>query len=139
MAWTYDSTAPGSSDKSWVRMRIGDTSSGDQLLQDEEILAILSVEGDRTVSAAVAAESIGARFARQVDKTVGKLSISMAQASQGYFGLAKRLRSEISLSGAPYAGGISVSDKAVDTSDTDRVAPAFYTGQFEVVRNTESS
>lgn len=134
MAWSYRSGAPGTLDLDWVRMRIGDTSSGDPLMQDEEIEALVTSEGNRHLAAAVAAETIGAKFARYVDKSVGKLSLSMAQASEHYFKLADRLRSDVLMdtsAGGPYAGGISQADKEQDESDSDRVDPGFYVGQFD--------
>lgn len=131
MTWTYLSSAPGSSGKSWVRMRIGDTSSGDQLLSDEEILALIDSEGNNHAAAAVAAESIGAQFARQADKQIGKLRISLAKASEHYFTLADRLRVELSEhSGGVYVGGVSEADKLLDEQDTDAVQPAFKRDQF---------
>jgi len=131
MAWSYDSTAPNSSDKSWVRLRIGDTSSGDQLLQDEEISAFVTSEGNREMGAALAAEAIGAQFARKVDKSVGKLAISFSQASEHYFALAERLRREVAVGAGPYAGGISQADKDANEADTDVVAPSFTVQQFD--------
>jgi len=138
MTWSYLSSDPGSSDRSWVRLRIGDHSSGEQLLQDEEIEVFLSDAGSKYSAAAAAARAIGAHFARKVDKAVGKLRISMQQASEGYFDLADRLEREASIGdGAtgslqlPYAGGISLADKAVDESDTDAPDYAFTRGQFD--------
>jgi hypothetical protein len=45
MSWTYASSNVGSSALSWVRLRIGDNTSGDQQLQDEEILAMIADSG----------------------------------------------------------------------------------------------
>lgn len=134
MTFTYVSTGP-TSNKDWVRLRIGDTSSGDPLLTDEEINEVLDEEGNKFLAAAVAAETIGAQYARKVDKSVGKLSISMAQASEHYFALADRLRENVVMDtsvGGPYAGGISQADKDKDEADSDRVDPAFYVGQFDI-------
>lgn len=130
-AWTFTSTAPFATDRDYVRLRIGDTSSGDQLLQDEHITGAISEWVNRDLAAAACAEMVGAYYARKVDKTAGKLSISMSQASEHYFGLAKRLRMEVALGAKPYAGGISVSDKESEESDSDRVAPAFSVGIFD--------
>ena len=139
MAWTYNSTAPNSSDKSWIRLRVGDTSSGDQLLQDEEIEAFLTSEGNRHSAAAIAAESIGAQFARRADKTVGRMSIAMGKVSERYFQMADRLRSEIGTHVAPYAGGVGVSDKETDETDTDRVTPAFRTDMLQFTGDLNAS
>lgn len=131
MAWNYLSTAPNSSDRSWIRLRIGDTSSGDQLLQDEEIEAHLTAEGNRYTAAALCAESVGSWFARRVDKTVGRMRIAAQQASERYFDLADRLRVELATRVTPYAGGISVSDKEADEAAGDRVRPGFSVQMFE--------
>lgn len=131
MTWSYNSTAPNSSDKSWIRLRIGDTTSGDPLLSDEEIAAYLEAEGNRYSAAAIAAESIGAQFARRVDKTVGRMRIAAQQASEAYFKLADRLRMENATHVTVYAGGISVSDKESDEAAGDRVKPGFTARMFE--------
>lgn len=132
MTWTYLSTAPGSSAKSWVRMRVGDTSSGDQLLSDEEINAMVDAEGTKEGGAALAAETLGAQFARKADKQIGKLRIGLAKASEHYFRLADRLRAELAAkSGGVYVGGVSESDKLLDEQDADVVRPAFRRGQFD--------
>ena len=55
----------------------------------------------------------------------------MSQASDHYFKLSDRLRSESALGATPYAGGISLADREVDTSDTDATDPAFTVGQFD--------
>lgn len=137
MSWSYLSTAPGSSDRSWVRLRIGDNSSGDQQLQNEEIDMLLASEGSKYAAAAAAARTIGAKFATRVDRTIGKLRISMAQASDHYFKLAETLDSEAAAGAAsegmdpPFAGGISIADKDASKADTDRPAYAFTRGQFD--------
>ena len=127
MTWTYNSSAVGSSDLSTVRLLIGDNSSSDPLLQDEEINYFLSVEAGTNYAAASACEAIASSFARKVDKTVGNLSISASQKSKQYADMARSLRHRANLRAAAnvYAGGISVSDKNTVTADSDRVAPAF--------------
>jgi hypothetical protein len=117
-------------DLSWVRLRIGDTSSGTAKFADEEINILLGNEGNKYLAAAVAAESIGASLSGSVDKTIGKLSISKGQASERYFALATRLRFEASMHAQPYAGGISADDKREEEGDTDRVTPGFTADQF---------
>lgn len=140
MAFTY-STAPESSARSYIRLLLGDTSSGNPMLQDEEIDAFLSLEGGRDIAAAYAADAIGATFARQVDKTIGKLRISLGKASDSYFALADRLRFKVNSRAAPYAGGISQDDKRDVERDTDRVKPAFSVGftDFDTSLNDDST
>lgn len=130
MAFSYASTNIDSSGLSWVRFRVGDTSSGSALLEDAEIEALLDSH-PKERAAALAARGIAAWFARRVDKQVGKLRISMAQASEHYFDLADRLEKETGTSAKPYAGGISVSDVESEESDTDRPDRMFSVGQFD--------
>jgi hypothetical protein len=136
MSFSYLSSGPGSSDRSWVRLRIGDTSSGDVLLQNEELDVLLADEGTKHGAAAAAARAIGAQYARKVDKQVGRLRISMAQASEHFFSLADKIEQEEVTSGSdtlnpPYAGGISLADRESDAADTDRPDYAFTRGQFD--------
>jgi len=131
MGFSFASSNVGSSDLSWVRFRVGDTSSGSYRLDDEEINALVSEQGNKYIAAAICAEAIGAGFAQRVDKTVGKLQISMSQASERYFKLADRLRAEAGMRAEPYAGGISQSDKDSEEADTDRVSPNFTIAQFD--------
>ena len=128
MTWSYLSTAPGTSDRSWIRLRTGDNTSGDELLQDEEIDALLTQEGNKFMAGAMAAETIGAQFARRADKTIGRLRTAISQASLAHFRLAGRLRMEGGMRVSPVAGGISVSDKETVEQDTDRVVPSFSIG-----------
>ena len=75
MTFSYNTRAPESSARSYIRLILGDTSSGNTMLQDEEIDAFLSLEGGRDIAASHAADAIGATFARRVDRTIGKLKI----------------------------------------------------------------
>lgn len=136
--FSYLSTAPGSSDRSWVRLTIGDNSSANVELQDEEIDVLISDQGSKERAAIAAARALGARYARKVDKQVGRLRISTSQAAQAYFNLADKLEGQLAQmaggAGGMYAGGISIADKEAEEADADRVAPAFARGQFDHVR-----
>ena len=116
---------------------IGDnTTSPANELEDEDIDVLLSDHGSKERAAIAAARALGAKYARKSDKTVGRFSISASQISKNYFELAKQLEQQLSrtVGGvAMYAGGISIADKDTEKADTDRVAPAFERGQFDVV------
>lgn len=131
MTWSYLSGAPGTSDRSWIRLRTGDNTSGDELLQDEEIDALLTQEGNKFMAGAMAAETIGAQFARRADKAIGGLRVALSQATMSYTRLAGRLRMEGSMRVSPVAGGISISAKETEEKDTDRVAPSFTKGMTD--------
>ncbi len=132
MSWTYAPANAGSSDLSWIRMRVGDTTSGNQLLQDEEIVALSADAGDRYVAASRAAMAISGWFARRVEKGAGHLRLASQQASESYAKLSDRLLLEAGQHVAPWAGGISVSDKASRAADDDRVAPQFAVGMNDL-------
>lgn len=139
MSWSYASSAPESSDRSYIRLRLGDNSSGAPLFSDEELDAFLTLEGHRLLAAASAAESLGARYARRTDKTVGRLRIAGQQAGENFFALAKRLRYEAGCSALPYAGGISVSDKAAAVADDDLVQSQFGIGMHDFTGGPDST
>ena len=131
MSWTY-SGDPAASDADAVRFLIGDTSTTDQQLQDAEIAYLLTTEGSVYRAAAQAARSIGAKYARLVDKSVGDLRLSYSQRAASYEKLAASLVARATTRTAtPYAGGISAADKALDEQDTDLAKPAFTVGQFD--------
>jgi len=131
VSWNYTSTAPLSCSRSFVRLKLGDTTSGDQLIQDEEIDAMLSNYSNATRAAAECAFAIAGKFARRADKSAGRLRIAGSQSADAYERLGKRLLVQVGLEAAPYAGGISISDKQTDESDTDRVAPSFTRGMHD--------
>ena len=124
MTWTYTSTDISlSRDK--VRLTIGDTDSGDQILQDEEIAYALTLSSDVRSASVYAAEFAAAKYTRLADKSMGDLSISYSQKADSYLELAGRLRRSVATGALPYFGGISISGKDSREADTDRVKPAF--------------
>lgn len=132
MSFSYLSSAPGSSDRSWVRMRLGDTSSGSNEFEDEEIDALLDDEGSKLGALAASAETLGAKYARRADRTIGKLRIVYSRASERFFTVADRARKEVVLDGVSVAaGGISKAAVRSAKADTDRVEPFFERGQFD--------
>lgn len=127
MTWSY-SGDPSSSNQDAVRFAIGDTDSTDQLMTDEEIAYLLT--GSTVTAASIAAcEALAAKFARQVDRSVGNLSLSSSQRAKQFTELAATLRRRTGYLARPYAGGISVADKETRDLDTDRVKPVFSRSQ----------
>jgi hypothetical protein len=131
MVWSY--AAPGISDKDTVRFFVQDTLEDEQLVQDEEIEWVLTQFADVRQAAAQVAETIARLFARQANTKTPELSVDFAERAKQYRALAYQLRQESAALGAiPYAGGISVSDKAIDDENTDRVTPAFTTALHDL-------
>lgn len=115
-----------------IRWLVGDTSTNDQQVQNEEITFALGQEPDIYNAAALVADGIAAKYARRVDKSVGDLSLADSQKQTHYAGLALRFRAQAGRRSATiYAGGISVSDKQTTEADSDRVVPQFRMGMTD--------
>lgn len=126
MSFTYSGN-PGHSAKDQVRFLIGDTDKCDPLLQDGEIIWVLTQYENTPMNAAIrCCESIISKFSRMADEAVGQVKISFSQKAKSYNTTLQMLRSRLAMEGAvPYAGGISVSDKITQDMNTDRVRPDF--------------
>jgi hypothetical protein len=113
-----------------VRLAVGDTNSTDPQLQDEEIAFLLSQDPAPLEAAIAAADTIAARYTRQVDFEVNaNLRMSLMQKQTSYQMLADRLRRKIARRGiVPYVGGVSISERCADAMDTDLVQPIFQRG-----------
>lgn len=127
MTWTYNADPTVQLDR--VRILVGDTDEDDQLISDEEIGAYLTggywaASSDYAAAASVA-DNIAAKMARRAD------SISAYGTSVTWAGLAKRYQTIAAQlrrkggGGSIYAGGISRTDKDVQTDNTDNITPAF--------------
>ena len=130
MSWTYSLALTAVNDQ--IRLLIGDTIEADPLLQDEEIAFYAAQHPTTSAAAAACCEAIAARMAREADTSLSigneKLSLSASQRSAQFRALATTIRTQASRATrfvAPRAGGLSQSQKAQATADTDRVAPAF--------------
>lgn len=124
---------PRTNPRDAVRLLVGDisTSTGREYLSDVDYDFFLSATPNQYSAGALAANSLAMRFAGDgTEKSVGDLRIKRAQAAE-YRDLSKQLARMSALQSAPYAGGISRSDKASVEADSDRVKPAFAAGQFD--------
>lgn len=125
MAWTYDlSTGTGQ-----VRFLIGDTLSTDPLTNsDEEIGFCLTQNNDDIYrSASYACRAWAAKLTQALSVDQGRYGWKLDREAQ-VKALEKRALELDAQAGvfsgiAPFAGGISVSDKQSRESDTDRVQP----------------
>lgn len=115
-----------------VRFLVGDTGTTSELT-DPEIAFLLEQEDSNTYRAAArAAETLGARYSKSVDKQVGNLRLSSSQKADAYRKLALSLWEQATrgtfIPGslvAPWAGGISRNDKINRARNPDRVRPSF--------------
>lgn len=130
--WTY-SGDPASNSRDAVRFLLHDTVESEARISDEEIAWLLTQNGNNVYGAAIAgADNIASSFSAQArTKTVGALSITYEASAIEYRQLARDLRLRRIRAGGfvPYSGGISISDKRINESDTDRDKPFFSRGQ----------
>jgi len=130
MTWTYGA-APATSNRDWVRLRVGDTDTTDQLLADSEVDGLLSVYTSKFKAAAACAKAIAARFSRKADTTMGQLSVSHSQKAAAYLVLAAEIEAGIGLdAGRVTSIAISVAARDTEEDDEDRPAPAFTMDTF---------
>lgn len=123
MAYSGD---PTSSDGDKLRFLLGDTDPNYPVFTDSEVAYLLAQYPDPLVAAIAGCQSLIARYASQVDRSIGALSISAGQRVEHYTALLATLQGQQAMTTAiPWAGGLSVSGKDAQNSDTDRVQPAF--------------
>ena len=129
MTWSYDAEFL-SDPKNQIRLLIGDTNPECGLLQNEEISYFLSQRPSFYGAAAECCRSLATRFSAQATMSAGDTKEMLSDISKAFAqrALAFETKAVVSGSGAPYAGGISVSDKETQDEDTDRVQPQFVLG-----------
>jgi hypothetical protein len=140
MAWTY-SEDPMTSTKDAVRFEIQDTNPAAQLLSDAEISYALTVEGVNSPensnqyevleAAAHCMEALARRFAALADRQSGTLKIGSTKRAEQYAERAAELRLRAQELHAPYAGGISRSEKVAQAQNPNREGSMFRLRQFQ--------
>lgn len=139
--YTYSSN-PATDNKDAVRALLADTNrdAAGWMLSDEEILWLLSQEGSPLMAAAAGAEMIQGQFtgpARNIAiLRIGDLMTESGGARGGgspdspgtWAAYARMLRKRVARGAMPIAGGIDVSDRQPDRSDTDTLQPTFTRG-----------
>lgn len=128
MSWSYSGN-PAASDLDEVRFLIGDTDTTDQLVSNEEIAWAIANNAGTILAAATLCEALSAKFAREVDKSIGSLSVSAASRSGHFASRAASLRVQSVALCEVFVGGLSISDKAALDADADAVQPFFRAGQ----------
>jgi len=129
MTWTYNVGGLATSPLFQVRLMIGDTLTQDQQLQDEEIDQYITSVGTTWGAAAACCRTLSAQMSRLADQTSGQSGIKYSQRSKSYLEMALQYDAKAAAyAGAPYAGGISITDMATQDANTDRVEPVFSIG-----------
>lgn len=128
MSWSY-SGDPAASDLDEVRFLVGDTDTTDQLVSNEEVAWSIANSAGTIQAAATLCEALASKFAREVDKSIGSLSVSAASRSGHFSARAAALRVQAIALCEVFVGGLSISGKQALDLDADAVQPAFRVGQ----------
>jgi hypothetical protein len=125
----FDDQTPGTYPPStrgqrWqLRMMLSDTNSTRPLMQDEELDWMQTQETNIYMMAARVCEILLSRFGGISAKRISQLQIQFD--TKTYRMMAADFRARAASNQVPYAGGISVADKAAQQADGDWVAPSF--------------
>jgi hypothetical protein len=125
---------PAISDRDAIRFTIQDTDSADWQFSDPEIDFALAQSGNALAAAIKLCQTLVARYARRVDKSVGDLRLSFSQRVQHYHDLIAVLRQELATTGELQiiVGGTSRSEMDAISQDRDRVANTARMGRFDL-------
>ncbi len=136
MTFTYDSSDPGATTRDQIRLMVGDTDTGDQIMQDEEIAYFVTTYTSVGSAAVAVARSILSIFARQVTKAVGDLRINASDRYKAYAEHIANLE-ELALATDPYqiyVGGQSFNEINSDRRDSDLPQGRFAVGMHDFPR-----
>jgi hypothetical protein len=125
--WTWVPSLVGVEALYTVRQIIGDTAQSDQLLTDSQINWAISEYSNEWLAAAECCRNLSIQFARQVDIGEGPMKKNYSQKSRQYASLARDLEQRGFARGGvtAYVGGVSITDKTAQVTDSDRVPPQF--------------
>ena len=120
MSWSY-SGDPNQSKRDAVRFVIGDTDTNDQLISDEEVDYLVTLHGTLNRSASECCRAIAAKFARNMNRSIGGLSADFSAKYRQYMELANSLMSKEELEPVgPFISGYKRSEKESRELDNDR-------------------
>lgn len=118
MAFSYRAASIPNSGRDRIRFELGDTDSENPLLQDEEIDAVITVEGGGFYrAAAMCAFTIARKFAREVSVSAGPLRLDLGARAKAYHEMADVFMAQAAREGTPgipTAGGLP-NDGEVET------------------------
>ena len=118
MAFSY-SGDPSSSSLDAVRFLIADTDANTALLQNSEIIYILTAYPNTTLAAAFAMEQIASSFSGRADIKVGNVSQKFGTVAQAYLDKAMQLRREATQNVRPiFTGGAARASFSVGLGDS---------------------
>lgn len=130
MTWTWDSSLLATSALQQLRLKVGDTNTSDQLLDDAILNYNLSLYGDNVDRAAVKTiRDIIAKLSRDIDRSDLGMSATRSQKIQHYKDLLKEIQSDMLITCEGFFGGTSKSQQDTIDADDDYKGYAFNFGQ----------
>ncbi|MDD5231541.1 MAG: hypothetical protein PHC43_09450 [Candidatus Marinimicrobia bacterium] len=138
MTWSY-SGDPSISRLDALRFLSGDTSSGNPMVTDEEIIYTSTGTPNNYMAAAQICRAIATKFSFQVDTNNAGLSISASQRAKAFSDRAKDLEKKAGKSAGIYIGGRLVQEKKDAESDITIKQPAFSIGMDDYNTDTMNS
>jgi hypothetical protein len=118
MTWTYGNDPTANADGSYnidlVRLLIGDTDTNHQLLTDEELDFFISQQNNYYIAAAMAAETLVAKFAPSTQEKLGDWEGAYQQRYDHFVGLGKELRRKAARNLKIWVGGIQPAEDEAD-------------------------
>jgi len=130
MVFTYTGN-PDASIIEQIRWEIGDTDSTNPKFQDAEIQYAYDQEHSIYAASARLCEQLATKYADQVDRSLGPLSVKLTQKIDFYTKRAKELRLHGAKYATPYVGGVSKDKEELFEDDTDLIQPYFEVGMHD--------
>jgi len=130
MTWTYVNSGNSTRDK--VRFLCGDTNILNQLIQDEDIDAILLDYSNPFMAAAEACDAIAAKLSFDTDTSNSGLSVAGSKRAIAFKTLSKDLRKKAGRSISIFSGGRTKSEAEDSRADDSIKQPAFETGMHDI-------
>jgi hypothetical protein len=126
MTWTYNISQTTTLDL--LRFIIGDTDVDRQLLQDEELNAVLARKSSQVIPAAIdIAESLEAKFIRRAESRSGDIIADFLTVAGKYRDLANRLRKR----GSKGYAIISITDRCNDKKQCTYPQPSIQRDEWD--------
>jgi hypothetical protein len=117
MTWTYGNAPAltnGVANRDLIRLLIGDTDTNHQLLTDEELDFFILQQTNYYMAAAMAAETLVAKFAPSTDESLGDWHGAYQQRYDHFVALSKELRRKAARNVLAYFGGVMPTEDEAD-------------------------
>ncbi len=119
---------PSRTPRDGVRFYVGDTNRQRPLLDDREVDFALAANPNPLIAAAVLAEHLMGKFAREADVTVGPVSKSFSSISEAFSKKAEQLRCEANKRAGVSFPAITIQGKRNLQENENLTRPAFLVG-----------